>query len=182
MNQLAKRLAISLPSKSLVAKAPWQRLIPASKPDDQTTLIALADSIELLSACLRGGLPLGEAIGWVQKRSSGFIGAEITSIARAAQTGESTSSALLAYEAEQKNPDLRELALKLALSEQLGTPVVNQLQSLCTALRSRQRSAWRETAAKKESRMMLPLVFLVRPVTVLFAVYPSIQFLQFQTI
>jgi tight adherence protein C len=40
----------------------------------------------------------------------------------------------------------------------------------------------REIGAKNETRMMMPLVFLVLPITVLFAVYPSLQFLQFQAI
>ena len=35
-----------------------------------------------------------------------------------------------------------------------------------------------ETAGKKEIAMMVPVVFLVLPVTVLFAVYPGFAFLR----
>jgi tight adherence protein C len=72
--------------------------------------------------------------------------------------------------------------MKLALADQLGTPVVSQLSSLSMALRENQLTRTREIATAKESRIMLVLVFLVLPITVLFAVFPSLQFLQFQPI
>ncbi len=36
-----------------------------------------------------------------------------------------------------------------------------------------------EAGGKKEIAMMVPVVFLVLPVTVLFAIYPGISFLRF---
>ena len=36
-----------------------------------------------------------------------------------------------------------------------------------------------EQAGKNETRMLIPLVFLILPVTVLFAIYPSLELLNF---
>ena len=37
-----------------------------------------------------------------------------------------------------------------------------------------------ESGGKKEVLMMIPVVFLILPVTVLFAIYPGVSFLRFQ--
>jgi tight adherence protein C len=89
---------------------------------------------------------------------------------------------LFEYEHQQKHPAFRELALKLALSDQLGTQVTSQLISLATALRGEGITEFRKLGAKKETYLLMPLVFLVLPITVLFALVPSVQFLQFSSI
>jgi tight adherence protein C len=174
---LAQRLGLLL-NRSRFAQTSW-----LSKPNDEKVWAGtLADAIDLLAACLRSGLPLIEALDWVLKRSDGRIREEFTAMVRSVELGDSAITSLFDYERAQPDPHLRELAMKLALAEQLGTPVASQLSSLARALRASQIIQNRELAAKKEGRIMLPLVFLVLPVTVLFAVFPSIQFLQFQTI
>ncbi len=181
-NELANRLGLGLLGHSKFSRLSSLFAFRSGQRDEFQVSQALADTIALLAACLSGGLSLSDSMIWVSKRASGFIATEFSSITHAMQNGESTSKALLEFESEQQNQHLKELAIKLALSEQLGAPVVAQLHSFCRALRSAQLSARRELAAKKESRIMLPLVFLVLPVTVLFAVFPSIQFLSFQSI
>jgi len=156
-----------------------ERVAPATPG---TVLAQLPDVIELLAACLRGGLPLTDAVEWVANRSSGIIAVQLEQILQARAAGDSSTTALLNFEAQQADPHLRELAIKLALSEQLGSPVAAQLVAMAESLRVSRLSQLREIGAKKETRMMMPLVFLVLPITVLFAVYPSLQFLQFQAV
>lgn len=174
---MAQRLGLFL-NRPHFAQRTWF----SKQTDEKVWAGTLADAIDLLAACLRSGLPLIEALDWVLKRSAGRIHEELTAMIRAAELGDSAISSLLDYERSQPDPHLRELAIKLALAEQLGTPVASQLSSLARALRVSQIIQNRELAAKKEGRIMLPLVFFVLPVTVLFAVFPSIQFLQFQAI
>lgn len=45
-------------------------------------------------------------------------------------------------------------------------------------MREARRRALMETAGRKEIGMMVPVVFLVLPVTVLFAVYPGFAFMR----
>ena len=53
------------------------------------------------------------------------------------------------------------------------------LRSQAQDVREAGRRAVMEEGGKKEIAMMVPVVFLVLPVTVLFAVYPGFTFLRF---
>ncbi len=142
----------------------------------------LPDAVELLSSVLSSGVGYREGVMWVATRCSGQVQVELQQIIEAMNVGDSISQSLLQYESDQKDPSLRELALKLALADQLGTSVSNQLISLATALRAEYLVEFRKTGSTKETQLLMPLVFLVLPVTVLFALYPSVQFLRFGSI
>jgi tight adherence protein C len=77
----------------------------------------------------------------------------------------------------QKSPALDELVLKLQVSLQFGTPLAEQLALLVHTNRSLIASEQLAESAKRENLMLLPLVFLILPITVVFAVFPSLQYL-----
>jgi len=182
MNELGQRLHLNY--APVQGNSNFLRLLKPRNRGTRTNdlLFQLPDVIEVLAACLRGGLPLMDSIEWVSKRSSGSVAKDFDELLLARAAGDSTTTALLNYESNQTDPHLRELAIKLALAEQLGSPVAGQLVALAQSLRVTRLSQLREIGARKETRMMIPLVSLVLPVTVLFAVYPSLQFLQFQSL
>jgi tight adherence protein C len=68
-----------------------------------------------------------------------------------------------------------EFSNKLSSSLRRGTPLVQMLTSLAESTRAELRNAQLKQAGRNETRMLIPLVFLILPVTVLFAIYPSIQ-------
>lgn len=182
MNELGQRLKLTY--APVHSQSNFLRLLQLGnrRAGNNDVLDQLPDVIEVLAACLRGGMPLIDSLEWVSKRSSGSIASEFSDLLVAKAAGDTTTTALLNYESHQTDPHLRELAMKLALAEQLGSPVAGQLVALAQSLRMTRLSRLREIGAKKETRMMIPLVSLVLPVTVLFAVYPSLQFLQFQSL
>jgi tight adherence protein C len=51
------------------------------------------------------------------------------------------------------------------------------LSSLAESARADQRNDLLKQVGRNETKMLIPLVFLILPVTVLFAVYPSLQLL-----
>jgi tight adherence protein C len=55
-----------------------------------------------------------------------------------------------------------------------GTPLVDVLHAQAADVREAGRRVLIETGARKEVAMMLPVVFLILPVTVLFAFYPGV--------
>jgi tight adherence protein C len=59
-----------------------------------------------------------------------------------------------------------------------GTPLADVLKAQAQDVREASRRALMETAGRKEIGMMVPVVFLVLPVTVLFAVYPGFAFMR----
>ena len=66
----------------------------------------------------------------------------------------------------------------VVLSLTRGTPVTSMLQEHAASIRDYQRRIALERAAKAEVKMMVPVVFLLLPISVLFALWPSLQQLQ----
>jgi len=186
MNELSQRLRLQSGEKVSDFKSfgQWLGSYSAHRAvvPQRELIQQLADAIELLAAVLSSGVDLRDAFSWVANRCTGQLKTEIAWLVDSIGVGDSITQSLFEYERKQKHPALRELALKLALSDQLGTQVTSQLISLATALRGEAITEFRKLGAKKETYLLMPLVFLVLPITVLFALVPSVQFLQFSSI
>ena len=72
---------------------------------------------------------------------------------------------------------VREFANKISIALARGTPLALAFNSLSETLRARQANALLAKAGSNETKMLIPLVTLVLPTTVIFAIYPSFQFL-----
>lgn len=59
-----------------------------------------------------------------------------------------------------------------------GTPLADVLRAQAEDVREAGQRSLMETAGKKEIAMMIPVVFVILPITVLFAVYPGFAFLR----
>jgi tight adherence protein C len=59
-----------------------------------------------------------------------------------------------------------------------GTPLVDVLRAQAQDSRDDAKRSILEAAGKKEIAMLVPLVFLILPVTVAFAIFPGIMVLQ----
>jgi len=60
-----------------------------------------------------------------------------------------------------------------------GTPLAEVLRAQAQDARDDAKREFLEVAGKKEVAMLVPLVFLILPVTIIFAIYPGIFVLQF---
>ena len=95
------------------------------------------------------------------------------------QVGATPAQSLLAFELQTSNEDLRELAMKLALAEQIGSPVAKTIDAMSESSAASEGARLIASGAKKENLLLYPLVFLILPVTVLFVIFPSLQFIDF---
>jgi tight adherence protein C len=68
----------------------------------------------------------------------------------------------------------------MVIAVERGTPLAEVLRAQAQDVREDGRRAVMDAGGKKEIAMMVPVVFLVLPITVLFAVFPGFAFLQFQ--
>jgi tight adherence protein C len=71
-----------------------------------------------------------------------------------------------------------ELVEKLNMSLDRGAPIAEQSMQLAQSLRQEQGRALLRQAGSSETKMLIPTVFVILPVTVLFAVFPSVLVLQ----
>lgn len=69
----------------------------------------------------------------------------------------------------------------LAVAVDRGTPLVDVLHAQAADVREASRHALIEDGARREVAMMVPVVFLVLPVTVIFAFFPGLVVLQLTT-
>ena len=67
----------------------------------------------------------------------------------------------------------------MVVAVERGTPLAEVLRAQAQDVREAGRRALMEAGGRKEIAMMVPVVFLVLPVTVLFAVFPGFTFLSF---
>ena len=77
-------------------------------------------------------------------------------------------------------PSLARFVDGIVVAVERGTPLADVLRAQAEDVREVGRRALMESGGKKEIAMMIPVVFLVLPITVLFAVFPGIAYLSFQ--
>ena len=75
-------------------------------------------------------------------------------------------------------PPLTRFAEGVAVAVERGTPLADVLRAQAQDVRESGRRALMEAGGRKEVLMMVPVVFLILPVTVAFAVFPSIAVLR----
>jgi Flp pilus assembly protein TadB len=92
--------------------------------------------------------------------------------------GESAARALEHLARRLNSIAIANLADAVFLSMARGTPLANLIQNHAEIIRESQRKSLLERAGKAEVKMMVPIVFLLLPLSVLFALWPSFQQLQ----
>ena len=92
--------------------------------------------------------------------------------------GETLEHGLSQFANENPLAEGREFANKLSLALRRGTPLAQLLSDQAETIRGQLRNDLLKAAGRNETRMLIPLIFMILPVTVLFATYPSLQLLQ----
>lgn len=140
--------------------------------------LEVSDFASVLGLALHNGEnPLG-ALDWVSQRLRGDMGHRLRQAVLAIKTGSSFNIEITALAKERKFAHYGETLDRLARAAQLGTDVSSQVQTLAESSISGHRVQLLSQQSRTELRMLLPLVFMILPTTILFAVYPSLQMLQ----
>ena len=75
-------------------------------------------------------------------------------------------------------PAVRRFADGVAVAVERGTPLADVLRAQSADARANRRRDLMELGGKREIAMMAPVVFLILPVTVVFALFPGLAVLQ----
>jgi tight adherence protein C len=73
---------------------------------------------------------------------------------------------------------VRELATKLSLASANGSAVTELVEEYVQSAVLQLKASLLERAGKNETKMMIPVVFIILPITVMFAIFPSLTILQ----
>ncbi len=134
--------------------------------------------LEFLALCLSAGEGLRDALRRVGEIGSGELTTEVRRAVLASGTGSSLSDALLAMAKGVDVPALSRAIEHIVAAIDRGSPLAHVLQDQATDAREDAKRSLIEAAGRKEILMLLPLVFLILPLSVLFAVFPGIVLLK----
>lgn len=174
-SQLEKRL---FPATKTSASSFSMFKIGSKSTKFDPLLLELPQQLELAAALLTNGENIYSAFDWIAERSSGDFAKALNRLIARVNLGQNIEVALALLARELPSPLLAEFSNKLILCLDRGTPLAEQLQNLAESARGQLRVQLLRQAGKNEIKMLIPLVFVILPVTILVAVYPSFQLLQ----
>ncbi len=134
--------------------------------------------LEFLSLCLAAGEGILDSVRRVGAVGAGELSAELRSAAVAVGLGAPLSEQLSAAAHRVQLPALSRAVDQLVAAIERGAPLASVLQAQAADAREESRRVLIEQAGRKEIYMLLPLVFLILPLSVLFAVFPGILLLR----
>jgi tight adherence protein C len=129
---------------------------------------------ELLALAVAAGESPVAALDRVVRRSRGDLSADLGLVLADIRTGEPVATAFDRMAATSGLPLVARFAQGVAVAVERGTPLADVLHAQAADVREAGRRELIETAARKEVLMIVPVVFLVMPVTVLFAFWPGV--------
>jgi tight adherence protein C len=129
---------------------------------------------ELLALAVGAGEGPVAALDRVVSRSRGELSADLAAVLADIRTGTPVGAALDGLARRSGLPVVARFAEGMAVAIERGTPLSAVLHAQAADVREAGRRALIESGARKEVLMMVPVVFLVLPVTVVFAFWPGV--------
>lgn len=134
--------------------------------------------LDFLALCLSAGEGILDSLRRVGEVGSGELTAEIRRALLAVGTGEPLADALVALGRRLQVPSLSRALDQIVAALERGAPLAGVLQAQAADAREDAKRLLIEQAGRKEILMLLPLVFLILPLSVLYAVFPGVFLLR----
>jgi tight adherence protein C len=133
----------------------------------------------MLTLAIAGGeTPIG-AFARIADRSDSYLSKEFAKVVQQVRNGRPFHESLDEMSRSLKSPSIRRFIDALVMALVRGAPIVEVLHRHVAEARINQRNLVMDKAGKAETTMMIPIVFLILPISVLFALWPSINQLSF---
>jgi tight adherence protein C len=129
---------------------------------------------ELLALAVTAGESPAAALRRVCRVSEGELGRELARTLAESRSGAGLSTALENLAARTTLEPLVRFVDGIVIALERGTPLAEVLRAQAADAREAGKRALLATGGRREIAMMVPVVFLILPVTVLFALYPGL--------
>ncbi len=157
------------------------RLTAQVNAHERMVLAEMPSVAELLALSVAAGEGPVAALDRVVARSHGALSTDLSRVLGEIRTGTPVADALDGFAARTGLPVVARFAGGMAVAIERGTPLADVLHAQAADVREAHRRALIESGARREVLMMVPVVFLVLPVTVLFAFWPGVVGLRLVT-
>ncbi len=130
--------------------------------------------VEMLTLSVGAGESPAVALKRITTRAEGHLVKEFRGLVRDVEQGISFTAALDSMSNRVQSENLRRFVDSLIISISRGTPLVETLAHSAQEARNREKIKLMDSAGKSEISMMIPVVFLILPISILFALFPSL--------
>ena len=154
----------------------WDRLLTHRSGTRQRRIdMEVPDMSELLALAVGAGESIPAALERVAQISSTDLNGEVAKTVSEIRLGASSTKALADLADRNDSPSLDRLCQTLITAIERGAPLARVLHDQARDIREASRQRLMEEGGKREIAMLVPVVFLILPVTVLFALYPGLM-------
>ncbi len=134
--------------------------------------------LEFLTLSLSAGEGILDSLRRVSATSSGELSREFAGVVAEVRTGLPLAPALQGLSRRIQLPALTRCVDQVAGALERGSPLAEVLRAQAQDAREQSKRELLEAAGKKEVAMLIPVVFLILPLTVVFAIFPGFFVLQ----
>ncbi|MFC5501096.1 type II secretion system F family protein [Lysinimonas soli] len=171
-------IATALVAAALGLLAPEQLLARAARSRLRRLAAELPTVLEFMTLALSAGEGILDALKRVARTGNGELAREFGRVVAEVNSGLSLAEALQRCASTIGLPALSRTIDQLLGALERGTPLVGVLRAQAQDSRDESKRQLLEAAGRKEVAMLFPLVFLILPVTIVFAIFPGILVLQ----
>lgn len=133
---------------------------------------------DLLALAVAAGESPIAAMERVARGSQGVLPSELARTVGEIRTGATTVHALTALGARSPLPAVARFSEGVAVAIERGTPLADVLRAQAQDARAAAKRDLMETAGKRENLMLVPVVFFVLPLVIVFAIFPGLAVLE----
>ncbi|RLP70077.1 hypothetical protein D9V30_05270 [Mycetocola reblochoni] len=130
--------------------------------------------LELMSLALTAGESVRNAVSRLAGQSNGVVGEALRAAVARTAAGIPLSTALTTSASAVDSAEYARVVDQLVLTLDRGAPVAEVLRAQAGDARQSEKRRLVEEAGRREVVMMVPLVFVILPLSVAFAVFPGI--------
>lgn len=164
-------LAVLAPHPIRLARELWRGRRTARRRIIDCEIQALLDRA---TVCLSAGLSVPAMFERLGTDSGGILGGEVRIITRELSAGVSLLESCSASERRIRHEGWSRFIEHVLSARRHGTPIAEVVRSLAADERAAAGRRLLESASSREIYMLIPLVFVILPMTVLVAVFPGL--------
>ena len=172
--EIANLLSVSNYAKQLSWLKQLIRKLTGSEVKESELNEELVNILQMLSIMISAGESPMMALRYISQRSVGYIPELIDQSFSKYESGRNLAQTLEQIAIATGSSQVRRLTNSIQIAIQRGTPILDVLNNQVQSLNKQINLALLKKSGKSEIALLIPVVFLILPVSISFAIWPSI--------
>ena len=172
--EIANLLSVSNYAKQLSWLKQLIQKLTGSEVKESELNEELVNTLQMLSIMISAGESPMMAMRYISQRSVGYIPELIDQSFSKYESGRNLAQTLEQIAIATGSSQVRRLTNSIQIAIQRGTPILDVLNNQVQSLNKQINLALLKKSGKSEIALLIPVVFLILPVSISFAIWPSI--------